>query len=179
MSDVYVAAAIAMIRDNLKKAVKNGKDKDARLALANASTMAGAAFSNSMVGIIHAIGHALGGVCHVPHGDAMTILLPHGMEYNKEKVGDIYGELLLHLAGAEVYASTAKEERCQKAIDTVREMGKELHEMCGLPIRLQDVGVKREDFEAVAKTAMNDGAMIVNPRQAGKEDIIRILEAAY
>lgn len=179
LSDAYASAAIAMIRDNLKKAVKNGKDKEARLALANASMMAGAAFSNSMVGIIHAIGHALGGVCHVPHGDAMTILLPHGMEYNKEKVGDIYGELLLPLAGAEVYAQTALEERGQKAIDAVREMGRELNEMCGLPVCLRDVGVQREDFEAVAKTAMNDGAMIVNPRQAGKADIIRILEAAY
>lgn len=179
ISDAYAAAAIAMIRDNLKKAVQDGKNKEARLALSNASMMAGAAFSNSMVGIIHAIGHALGGVCHVPHGDAMTILLPYGMEYNKEKAEDIYGELLLHLAGAEVYASAAKEERSQKAIDAVRKMSRELHEICGLPVRLQDVGVKKEDFEAVARTAMNDGAMIVNPRQAGKEDIIRILEAAY
>lgn len=179
LSDAYAAAAITMIRDYLKQAVTDGKNKEARLALSNASMMAGAAFSNSMVGIIHAIGHALGGVCHVPHGDAMTILLPHGMNYNKEKADGVYGELLLHLAGAEVYASTAPENRGQKAIDTVREMGRELHEICGLPTRLQDVGVKREDFEAVAKTAMNDGAMIVNPRQAGKEDIIRILEAAY
>lgn len=179
LSDAYAASAIAMIRDYLKKAVQNGKDKEARMAMANASMMAGAAFSNSMVGIIHAIGHALGGVCHVPHGDAMTILLPYGMEYNKEKAGHIYGELLLYLAGAEVYAFTAPEERGQKAIDTVREMGRELHEICGLPVCLQEVGVKKEDFEAVARTAMNDGAMIVNPRQAGMDDIIRILEAAY
>lgn len=179
LSDAYAAAAIAMIRDYLKKAVLDGRNKEARLALSNASMMAGAAFSNSMVGIIHAIGHALGGICHVPHGDAMTILLPHGMEYNREKAGDIYGELLLSLAGAEVYAATAPEERGQKAIDTVRNMSRELNEICGLPVRLRDVGVKKEDFEAVARTAMNDGAMIVNPRQAGKDDILRILEAAY
>lgn len=179
LSDAYAAAAIALIRDNLKNAVRSGKDQEARLALSNASMMAGAAFSNSMVGIIHAIGHALGGVCHVPHGDAMTILLPHGMEYNREKAGDCYAELLLHLAGAETYAATAPEDRAQKAIDTVRAMTGELNEICGLPIRLRDVGVEREDFEAVARTAMNDGAMIVNPRQAGKDDILRILEAAY
>lgn len=179
LSDAYAAAAITMIRDYLKTAVLEGKNKEARLALSNASMMAGAAFSNSMVGIIHAIGHALGGVCHVPHGDAMTILLPYGMEYNREKTDDVYGELLLYLAGPEVYAATKPELRGEKAIETVRKMTAELHDICGLPVRLRDVGVQKEDFEAVAKTAMNDGAMIVNPKQAGKDDIIRILEAAY
>lgn len=72
---------------------------DAYAAKANASMMAGAAFSNSMVGIIRGIGHALGGVCHIPHGDAMTILLPHGMAYNYHQCKDLYGELLLSLAG--------------------------------------------------------------------------------
>ena len=53
--------------------------------------MAGAAFSNSMVGIVHAIGHALGGVCHVPHGDAMSVLLPVCMAYNLDTCGKIMG----------------------------------------------------------------------------------------
>ena len=68
--------------------------------MANASMMAGAAFSNSMVGVIHAVGHALGGVCRVPHGDAMTILLPHGMAFNHRLCKEMYAELLLHLAGS-------------------------------------------------------------------------------
>lgn len=84
--------------------------------MANASTMAGAAFSNSMVGAVHGIGHALGGVCHVPHGDAMTILLPHVMRYNLGKLDEVYGELLLYLAGPEIYAKTAREERGKEAI---------------------------------------------------------------
>ncbi|MEI3175299.1 MAG: iron-containing alcohol dehydrogenase [Lachnospiraceae bacterium] len=84
----------------LEQAVKNGTDEEARLGMANASTMAGAAFSNSMVGMVHAIGHALGGICHVPHADAMTVLLPYCMEYNMEALGNLYGELLLHFAGA-------------------------------------------------------------------------------
>src|SRR5699024_11592695 len=59
ISDAYATAAIVLIRDNLYKAVVNGNNKKVRLAMANASTMAGAAFSNSMVGLVHAIGHAL------------------------------------------------------------------------------------------------------------------------
>ena len=68
VSDAYALTAVGLVRENLIKAVRFGGSAKARLALANASFLAGAAFSNSMVGIVHAIGHALGGVCGVPHG---------------------------------------------------------------------------------------------------------------
>ena len=51
--------------------------------------------------------------------------------------------------------------------------------MCGLPVTLSQAGVRREDFEAVARTALNDGAMIVNPRQVTFDDVITILDKAY
>lgn len=179
LSDAYATAAITMVREYLVKAVTNGKDQEARLAMANASTMAGAAFSNSMVGAVHGIGHALGGVCHVPHGDAMTILLPHVMKYNLGKLDEVYGELLLYLAGPEIYAATAREERGKEAIRTVRRLQKKLNRICGLPMRLRDAGVNPEDFETVAVTALRDGAMLANPVAVDKEDVIRILKKAY
>lgn len=179
LSDAYATAAIQLIGENLEQAVKNGKDKKARMAMANASMMAGSAFSNSMVGIIHAIGHALGGVCHVPHGDAMTILLPHGMAYNYRLCGDLYGELLLPLAGEEIFCSTPKKERGKQAIREVWALRRRLHRLCGLPERLRDCGVTRADFQKVAETAINDGAMLVNPRPAELEDVLIILERAY
>ena len=147
--------------------------------MANASMMAGAAFSNSMVGIVHAVGHALGGVCHIPHGDAMTILLPYGMEFNLEKCGKDYGELLLYLAGEDIYASTPREARGDAMIKEIRNMEERLHQRCGLPLRLESLGVNKEDFLPVARTAVNDGAMIVNPRQAGEKEVIELLEKAY
>ena len=179
LSDAYATAAITMVREYLVKAVTDGKDPEARLAMANASTMAGAAFSNSMVGAVHGIGHALGGVCHVPHGDAMTILLPHVMRYNLGKLDEVYGELLLYLAGPEIYAQTAREERGKEAIRTVRRLQRKLNRICGLPMRLQDAGVNPGDFETVAVTALRDGAMLANPVAVDKEDVIRILKKAY
>ncbi len=178
ISDAYAAAAIKMISENLIKATKQGSDKQARLAMANGSMMAGAAFSNSMVGIVHAIGHALGGVCHVPHAVAMAILLPYGMEYNYDKCGNLYGELLIYLAGADEYASTPANERGKKAIIYIKNMLKKLNSLTGLPLKLSDVGVTRENFDAIAKTAINDGAIIVNPKAAGIEEIKAILEKA-
>jgi len=179
MSDAYAYAAINLIREYLPQVIENGKDEEARLAMANASLMAGASFSNSMVGVIHGIGHALGGIAHVPHGDAMTILLTHGMQFNFEKVGHLYGELLLPLAGPDVYANTPKEDRANKTIETIKELQNSLSAKAGLPTRLSDVGVKKEDFNRIAEKAMNDGALLFNTREVNYEDILHILEQAY
>lgn len=179
LSDSYATAAINLIRENLIEVCKNGNDKKRRLAMANASLMAGVAFSNSMVGIIHAIGHALGGVSRVPHGEAMAILMPYCMEYNLDKMGELYAELLLPLAGEEVYTSTPKAERAKKTIETIRNMQQELNKLTGLPLTLSEKQVKKEDFEKIAKTATNDGALIVNPKNAEVKDIIEILNRAY
>ena len=179
VSDSYAISAIQLIRDYLETAVTNGKDQKARLAMANAAYLAGAAFSNSMVGMVHAIGHALGGVCHVPHGDAMTILLPHCMEYNFDLLGDRYGELYYHLAGADAFLAAPKKDHGRLAIAKIREMSGKFHDLCGLSVTLSQAGVKKEDFEAVARTALNDGAMIVNPKQVDFEDVLRVLNAAY
>lgn len=179
ISDIYAISAIEIIRDNLLETVKNGDNKKLRLAMANGSLMAGAAFSNSMVGLVHAIGHALGGVSHVPHGDAMAILLPHCMRYNLDKMRDNYSKLLLYIAGEEVFVNTPKEKRAEKVIETIEELLKTLNTEAGLPIKLSQVGVKKEDFEEVVKIALNDGAIIVNPKEAKREDILEILNNAF
>ena len=179
MSDAYAISAIEIIRDNLIKAVENGNDKKVRLAMANASLMAGVSFSNSMVGVIHAIGHAIGGVSHVPHGDAMSILMPHCMKFNKDKLKDEYAKLLLHIAGPEVYANTKYEDRADKTIEYVENMLYKLNKICGLPTKLSQTNVKKEDFNEIAKKALDDGAMIVNPKQVDLEDVMDILEKAF
>lgn len=179
LSDAYAFAAINLIREYLDRAVENGKDEKARLAMANASMLAGVAFSNSMVGLVHAIGHACGGVSQVPHGDAMGILLPWCMEYNMDKLGELYAQLLLPLAGADIYAATPAEKRGQKAADTIRQMTSRFNKICGLPVSLQQAGVKKEDLARIAKTALNDGAVIINPKESEYEDILAILNKAY
>lgn len=179
MSDAYAVSAIGLIMENLPRVVASPKDKGARMAMANASLMAGTAFGNSMVGLVHAIGHALGGVCHVAHGDAMSILLPHVMEYNLDKCYNEYSRLYLHLAGPEKYAATPENRRARAAVDCVREFISAFA-ACGLPQTLRDTGKVTEDqFEAVARTAISDGAIIVNPKAAGIPEVMEILRKAW
>ncbi len=178
LSDCYARSAIDLIREYLPKVMADSKDPKTRLALANAALLAGAAFSNAMVGIVHAMGHATGGVAGVPHGDAMAILLPHGMAYNLGCAGDRYGELLLNLAGAEAYAATPAAERGTAAIAAVRAMMMSLHESAGLPLTLAEAGVLPEQVPDIAKAALNDGAMSMNPRQPTYEELVEILKGA-
>ncbi len=179
LSNVYALTAIELIGNYLKPAVENGKDEEARLALANASLMAGVAFSNSMVGIVHAIGHSCGSVSNVAHSDAMTILLPHCMELNLSLCEEDYSRILLAFSGPEIYSETPKEERGKRCIDEVRNYILDLNKISGLPIRLRDVGVKTEDFETIAETAINDGAAIVNPVEVTFDRVMEMLEKAY
>lgn len=180
LSSAYATEAIRLIARYLPEATRHGGNREARFAMALASTMAGIAFSNSMVGAVHAIGHALGGVCHVPHAVAMTILLPHVMAYNAERCAADYARLLPLLVGEERAAATPPEERALAAVEAVRALSARLSELCGLPLSLHAAGVEnRLDFPRVAAVAVNDGALIVNPRAAGEEDVLAILNAAF
>jgi len=179
MSDAYAWSAITLISKNIEQAVRTGSDLSARFAMANASLMAGAAFSNSMVGAVHAIGHACGAVSHVHHGNAMAILLPYVMKFNSDKVGNLYAELLLPLSGAEIYAKTPENLRNRKAIEEVLLLNHKLKKLCGMPVKLSEAGVKRSDFKKIAENAMNDGAMIPNVKAFDFEDVISVLNEAF
>ena len=179
LSDGYAFKAVDLIRQYLIRVVRNGKDEKARMAMANASLLAGCAFSNSMVGIIHSIGHACGGVCGVPHGMAMAILLPWGMEYNMKECAGYYADLLLALDGPEVYARTAPDKRAGGSVAAIRQLNSTLNQLTGMPITLKNAGVKREQLEEIAYTAQGDGSLIFNREEADFQDILGILEAAY
>jgi len=179
LSDAYALAAIKLISNNLLNVVKNGKDTNGRLALANASLMAGIAFSNSMVGAVHAISHACGGIAHVPHGVANSILLPYVMKFNLDFTRNTYSELLLSLAGEEVFVKTPTDERAKKSIETVLLLTHALNKACGLPLKLKDAGVNYDQLQKIAEAALVDGAMIVNPKELQFDDVYTILNSAF
>lgn len=179
MSDSYAWKAIQIIRANLIHVVKNGSDAEGRLALANASTLAGVAFSNAMVGVVHNLGHATGGVCHVPHGVAMNIYLPVGLEYNLAKASSQIGELLLPLGGPEEYALIPVEKRAERVIALIRAMKDELYELCKLPRTLKEAGVSREKLPEIAAAALKDGASMYNVEEIEYKDALLLAEKAF
>ncbi|UCG07691.1 MAG: iron-containing alcohol dehydrogenase [Desulfobacterales bacterium] len=178
-SDAHGFFAIQLIRENLLQVIDDGEDIQGRFYLANAACMAGAAFSNSGVGIIHALGHALGGECGVAHGVAMNIFLPHGLEYNMSEVKDIIGELLLPLAGPDVYVQTPKETRAEKTVECIRGFQDQLYKHTKLSRTLSQADVKKNALEAVAQKAIKDAAVHFNPKKITYEDALALLEKAF
>lgn len=180
VSDAYAFAAVKKISENLIKVMDNPGDADGRLELAQASTMAGIAFSNAMVGMVHSLGHALGAVCHLPHGLCMNLFLPYVLDYNKEVNGGKIAELLLPLAGSDVYAATPAGQRADRAIAHIREMRDELNQRCNLPRTLQETGkVEEQQLEQVAKLALDDGSIIYNPKEANYDELLGVLKTAW
>lgn len=178
-SNAHSIEAIKLISNYLPKVLKNPDDREARFYLANAACLAGAAFSNSGVGLVHALGHALGGVCQVPHGAAMNLMLPCGLEFNLPAVDKIIGELLLPLVGPERYVETPAGGWPQKTIAILREIQNELYKSAKLPRTLTEAGVKKEAFDEIARKAVKDPALIFNPLSVGYEDALDILNKAY
>lgn len=180
LSDAYASAGIKKISENLFNVLENPNDSQGRLELAQASTMAGIAFSNSMVGLVHSLGHALGAVAHLPHGLCMNLFLPYVLEYNKQVNGQKIGELLLPLAGADIYAQTPATQRADRAITTILAMRDRLFTLTKLPRTLRETGkVTEAQLDEVAEKALNDGSIIYNPKEASLKDIRDILEKAW
>ncbi|MCF7944010.1 MAG: iron-containing alcohol dehydrogenase [Spirochaetia bacterium] len=188
LSDTSALRAIELISKNLPAALKDPESTEARLQLAIASNLAGTAFSNSMVGIVHTIGHSVGAVCGVPHGICMSILLPYGMAYNSHKTEKWLQELLLPLAGPANYHNTREEDRAEAAITAVNKLNRKLNTLSEgkHPLRFRDVytregklAVRPEHLPVIAMEASGDGSQFYNQEEITEEDILFVLHAAY
>ena len=180
LSDAYATAAIRKISEHLVPLLDDMKNPTRRLEVALGATMAGVAFSNSMVGLVHSLGHSVGALCHVPHGVCMSVFLPYVLEYNLDTRRDAIGELLLPLAGAEVFAKTPASERAAAAIQHLRGMRDALHQKAGLPRTLSETGkVTRAQLTEIAQLAIDDGTLIMNPREVRYEDALAVLTRAF
>ncbi len=180
ISDAYASAAIRKIVSALPRVLERPGDTDARLDLAEAATMAGIAFSNSMVGLVHAIGHSVGAVCHLHHGTCMSLLLPYVLEYNYDSISDELTALLPFLAGDQVTRQTAHEDRARASIAAIRDLRDVIYAATQLPRTLEESGkVEKSQFEKIAGLSVDDGALMFNPVEADRADVLAILERAW
>ncbi len=188
LSDAHAVSAIKLISENMMKVVEHPDDKEGRLAVAVGANLAGAAFSNSMVAMVHSIGHSVGAICHVPHGNCMAILLPYGLEYNYHKNSHYTSDLLLPLAGEQVYATTPKHERARKAISYIRELNQQLYDATdGKHARFFKEVMNREGkpmvsenkLEEIAELTLGDGSIHYNPEDLNRSEALMVLQHAW
>ena len=164
--DGTAAHALRLLGHGLARTKDSPDDLDARMDCLMGTWLS---MIGSMAGVIrgasHGIGHMLGGTAGVPHGYTSCVMLPNVLRYNlpanapqQAKVSDAFGRP--GVAAAEVVGA--------------------LISGLGLPRRLRDVGVKREQFAEIASNAMHDRYIPANPRPLKRpEDIVEILEMAW
>ena len=172
MSQMMSMKAIELIFRYLPAAV-NDKDPEAIEKMALAQYIAGMAFSNCGLGIVHSMAHQLGAVYDTPHGLANAILLPTVIKYNGEVCSDEFKEILTHIGRKDV-ENLSKED----IINTFVWELKDLSAKVGITQTLRDVGCKGEDLEMLADKARLDPCKPGNPRPVTKEDFINLYREA-
>lgn len=166
MSDMFHIKAIELIGKNLRKAVQN--DPDGREGMALGQYIAGMGFSNVGLGIDHAMAHTLSAYYDIPHGVACAMLLPISMEFNKECTGTKYNDIAKAL-GVDTTNMTQEEYR-QAAIDAVKKLAVDV----GIPTKCEKI--LKEDLESLASDALKDACYPGNPKEATKEEVIKLFE---
>jgi len=162
----------------LPKAYKNGNDLEARKEMMYAATLAGMSFGNSMAGLGHSTGHALGAIFHIPHGRTVGLFLPYTMEYlinGSEETTAKYAEMARFCRLA-----SGSDKDCAKAlVAKVRALAKEI----GQPLSVKDCGIDKAKFEqsipGLIERALNEVMTITVTRVPGEEDLGKIFEYAY
>jgi len=174
ISDAAALHAIKLIVKYLPPAVANGADLVARGQMQIAALLAGWAFSNAMVGLVHAMAHSLGAVCRIPHGLANGILLPHVMRYNLDDLPDRFADIAETLGVVAGDMDIAG--RAMAAADKMQAFARSL----GLNQRLKDLNVTEEQLRACAELSLGDGSIIYNPRLVmDAEDVLSVYRMAY
>ncbi|WP_323062726.1 iron-containing alcohol dehydrogenase [Aeromonas jandaei] len=180
VSDALALMAVEKIASALPQIIHDPQNKQLRLQLAEGSTLAGMAFSNSMVGLVHALGHSLGARCHLPHGLCMNLFLPTVLDYNRPEVDNELARLLLPLVGAERFAATPAHLRAEATITAIRTLRDTLWQAVKLPRTMSEAGVSdRSLLGEIRDLAVNDGAMLFNRKDADREQLLTLLERAW
>ena len=168
MSDMFEIEAIRMINKYLRTAVFEPTNPVGRNGMAVAQYIAGMAFSNVGLGVVHGMAHPMGSLFDIPHGVANALLLPTIMEFNAPVCLDKYVEIAKAM---DAYREgMTKEEAAEAACKAVRDLAIEV----GIPQHLTEIGIKEEDIPALAEQAITDVCAPGNPREVTKEDIIAL-----
>lgn len=173
LSDMCGLYAIGTIGKNLRIAVSDGNNLEARSNMAVASSIAAVAYLNGGLGVVHGISQAMGGVAHVSHGEGNALILPYAMERNL--IGNLEKFKNIAVALGENIDGLSLREAAEMSVKAVFELAEDV----GTPLKLSEVGVTREHFPDIIGGTMAYRMLAINPCKLVEADIINILERAY
>ncbi len=167
LTDMMHLKAIEIIAKNLRQSVAG--DPQAREAMTVGQYIAGMGFSNVGLGIVHSMAHPLSAMYDAPHGVACATILPYVLAYNADATGERYREIAIAM-GVKGVENMDQSAYRQAAIDAVRQLGIDV----GIPQKVSELGVKEEDIDFLADSAMADACTPGNPKTPAKEEIVTL-----
>lgn len=175
-SDCQALAAMRLIGPNLRRAYHDGADKAAREAMMLGSTLAGVAFSNASVALVHGMSRPIGAHFHVPHGLSNAMLLPTVTEFSIPAAAARYADCARAMGVASAQDST--EEANAKLLAELRALNDELQ----VPTPVQ-FGIDRQQFfdqlQVMAEQALASGSPNNNPRVPSAEEIVELYKQLW
>jgi alcohol dehydrogenase class IV len=171
--DIYAMKGILLIAANLERAVKDGKDVEAREALALGSLYGGLCLGPVNTAAVHALSYPLGGEFHIPHGLSNAILLPSVMKFNAEVCPQRYAEVAVAFGLSE---GCTPEETAQRGVDFIYRLAQAV----GIPDKLTALGIPQSAVDGMAKAAMQVQRLLKNnPREVTEQDARDIYNSLY
>ena len=175
-SDTQALAAMQLIAPNLRRVYHNGNDKEAREKMMLGATLAGVAFSNASVALVHGMSRPIGAFYHVPHGLSNAMLLPAVTEYSIPAATKRYADCSRVMGVA--LPSDSDEDANQKLLLELSAINEELD----VPTP-KEFGINKEDFmnnmEIMAEQAIASGSPGNNPRVPEVHEIIDIYKLLW
>jgi alcohol dehydrogenase class IV len=174
LGDLCAEQAISLVGKFLRRAVQDGSDLDAREGMALAALLAGMAFSNVGVALVHAMEYPVGGAVHCSHGAGNGLLLPYVMRFNLPAKTNAFARIA-HLLGENVIGSS-EHAAAEKAVAAVEKLRNDI----GVPARLRDIGIKPEQLRGLAEKTFGIKRILrVNPRSVSVDEIEGIFKEAF
>lgn len=175
LADALAVKALQLLSANIRTAVTDGKNVEARAAMLQGSLLAGMAFVNASVAAIHALAYPLGARYHVPHGHSNAIVMAPIMRFNLKVAAPLYGELARQTLPGRTFASDA--EAAEALVADIEALVPSM----GLEIRMRDLGVPQDAIPSMAEEVDVGIRRLIacNPCDMTRTDIQGIYEQVY
>jgi alcohol dehydrogenase class IV len=167
LSDNLARQALGLLAANIRTAVHEGSNREARANMLLGAMLAGQAFANAPVAAVHALAYPLGGHFHIPHGLSNSLVLPAVLRFNMPAAEPLYAEL------APLLGADSSGEGLVTALEAI------IADV-NLPATLAQADVPETALEQLAEDAMLQQRLLVNnPRDVSYNDALEIYRAAY
>jgi alcohol dehydrogenase class IV len=171
--DLYALEGIKLISANLVRAVRNGRDTEARAALSLGSLYGGFCLGPVNTAAVHALAYPLGGRFRIAHGVSNALLLPHVLRFNFSAAPERYATVAVALGIARNGSPLTTAEH---GVEFLSQLSRD----CGVPQTLSELNIPREAIPAMAQAAMKVTRLLKNNlRPLTEADAAQVYEAAY